>query len=432
MPYPTLRGPDDPGEPSQQPSDSTPEPTDLSGEAAVPPPRSGLPPWLKAAAIVAALAVAAAAALAYRSYHRKRVLREGVVRARILLRADTAAGYREAARLLEPLSRLDPVEAGALRAFALAMLFADYREAKAADEADALLVEPGRAEQVPDEAQLAYAALALGRQEAGTAASFAVRARGAPLGLTLQARTSLLAGNLGAAAEPLARAVEADPTLPAALALRGDVLRRSGLAADARKAYVDALASAPTHPRAAFGLAKLALGGEADAAPAREALGRILDDRQGTPGAERARAALFLAALQARAGDRAGAAAALDRAGLDPAARAWTEKAAAELELGRGGYRVVGGAPQALVSASDDDPYVPPPPPPPKAEPVKAAPPAAAHAKAKAAKAKAAKKGKAKAAKKAAKKKPAKAKAKPKAKAKKPAAKKPPAPKPAE
>jgi hypothetical protein len=409
MPYPTLRGPDDPGEPP--PPDRTPVPTDHEGEP-LPPARrpGGVPGWVRVAAILAAVAAAGAAALAYRAYHRQRVLREGIARARAILRVDTFAGYRDAAQLLEPLSRLDPVEAGALRAFALAMLVADYREARSA-EAEALLVEPGRAARVPDEAQLAYAALALGRQEAGTAASFAVRAR-VPMGLALQARTSLLAGNLGAAAEPLARAVEADPTLPAALALRGDVQRRSGMAADARRSYQDALASSPLHARAAYGLGKLALAGQADAAQARGALSRILDDRQGTPPNERARAGLLLAALQARAGDRAGAAAALDAAGVDPASRGWMEKAVTDLELARGGYLVVGGAPAALRSASDDDPYVAPPPPPPKTEPVKPPPKKAA---ALAPKKKAKKASLAKASK-SAKKKGAKAKAAPKKK----------------
>jgi tetratricopeptide (TPR) repeat protein len=257
------------------------------------------------------------------------------------------------------------------------------------------------------------------------------------MGLALQARTSLLAGNLGAAAEPLARAVEEDPTFPAALALRGDVQRRSGMAADARKAYQDALAASPLHPRAAYGLAKLALAGQAEAAQARESLTRILDDREGTPPNERARAALFLAALQARAGDRPGAAAALDRAGLDPGARGWMERAVAELELARGTYRVVGGAPTGLLSASDDDPYVPPPQPPPRAEPARPQPKAAAgpaRAKAKLTKKQAAKtKAKAKASKKPAKKQVAKSKAKPKPKPKpKAAAKKPPAAKPSE
>jgi tetratricopeptide (TPR) repeat protein len=145
-----------------------------------------------------------------------------------------------------------------------------------------------------------------------------------------------------------------------ALALRGDVQRRSGHHAEAASSYREALTASPLHARASFGLAKLALSGQAEPTEAREALGRLLDDREGTPRNERARAALYLAALQARSGDRAGASATIDRAGLDPAARSWLEKAAGELELQRGAYRPVGGAPAPLLSASDDDPYVPP------------------------------------------------------------------------
>lgn len=367
MADPTSRGPGQPDEFGQPGEPVTQTELDLE-----PQPSGGLPGWAKVAAVVAALAVAGAAALAYRSHHRKKVLREGIARAQTLLRSDTFVGYREAAQLLEPLSKLDPVEAGAMRAYALAALFADYRDPKASAEAEGLLVEPGRAAVVPEAAQLAYAALALGRQEVGNAAGFATRARSAT-GLALQARTSLAAGNLGAAAEPLARAVDADPTLPLALALRGDVQRRSGMSAEALRSYQDAVAASPTHPRATFGLAKLALSGHGDQAQARDALGRLLDDRESTPRNERARGALYLAALLARAGDRPGAAAAIDRAGLDPAARSWLEKAAGELELHRGAYRVVGGAPPALQSASDDDPYVPAPPSP-KAEPVPVAP----------------------------------------------------------
>jgi Flp pilus assembly protein TadD len=391
-----------------------------------PPPRSsgGLPGWAKPVAAIVAAAVAAGAVLAYRSHHRDKVLRQGLTQARLLLRADTAAGYREAARLLEPLAKMEPVEAGALRAQSLAMLALDYRDARAGQEAEALLVEPGRAAQVPEPAQAAYAALALSRQEAGNAATFAARAA-SPAGLTLQARTALLAGNLGAANESLARAVEADPTLPAALALQGDVLRRAGKPAEARRAYLEALAASPTHPRAALGLGKLALSGQADAATAREPLSRLLDDREGTPGPERARAALHLASVLARSGDRAGAAAAVDKAGLDGPGRAWLERAAAEQELQKGPYRVVRGAPPPLQSTSDDDPYVPPPPPPPRAEPER---PAAKKAPARPAK-KAKKKAPAKkpTAKKGAKAKP-KAKPKKKAPARKPAAAKKPAP----
>ena len=68
------------------------------------------------------------------------------------------------------------------------------------------------------------------------------------------------------AAEFASEAVAADPGLPAALALQGDALRRSGKAEAARLAYLAALQISPNHPRAAFGLAKLALSGKAKAA----------------------------------------------------------------------------------------------------------------------------------------------------------------------
>ena len=66
-----------------------------------------------------------------------------------LLRLDTAPGYRQAASLLVPIAQMDPHEAASVRAFALAMLFADYRATGAEVEADALLVEPNRLERVP-------------------------------------------------------------------------------------------------------------------------------------------------------------------------------------------------------------------------------------------------------------------------------------------
>lgn len=77
--------------------------------------------------------------------------------------------------------------------------------------------------------------------------------------------------------------------------------------------------------------------------------------------------------MAARAGDRAGAAATIDKAGLEPPARSWLERAAAEQELNRAGYRVAAGTPRTLLSASDDDPYVAPPPPPPRIEPARPA-----------------------------------------------------------
>jgi hypothetical protein len=116
----------------------------------------------------------------------------------------------------------------------------------------------------------------------------------------------------------------------------------------------------------AYGLAKLALGGNAPTAEATAALERLLADAAGTPAPERARAALHLAALRLREGDRVGAGAALDGAALDPPARAWAARAAAVAAEHRGAYRAVQGAPASLQSASDDDPPVLSPAPPPR------------------------------------------------------------------
>jgi hypothetical protein len=102
-------------------------------------------------------------------------------------------------------------------------------------------------------------------------------------------------------------------------------------------------------------------------------LRQLLAAESGAPKAERARAALYLAAIELRSGDRAGAAAALDAAGLDPAARTWADRAATVLAAERRPYRAVLDAPPALQSPSDDDPAelppVPPAPPPPPARP---------------------------------------------------------------
>ncbi len=129
---------------------------DGGGEPA-PPPRSGA---LKLAVAVATILAVVAGLLAYRAHHRRKVLGEGLARADVLLRLDTAAGYRQAASLLEPLAQLDPSEAASVRAFALAMLYADYRAADLEAEAEGLLVGPGRADVVPAYASLASAALA--------------------------------------------------------------------------------------------------------------------------------------------------------------------------------------------------------------------------------------------------------------------------------
>jgi Flp pilus assembly protein TadD len=335
--------------------------------------------------------VALAAAMLYRTHHRSEVLTQGTVRARELMRADTWAGYRGASQILEPLVAIDAMGAGALRAQALAMLAADYRDESAAVEAERLLDAPERSAEIPPAASLARAALAMGRGQAGSAAISASRAgTGAP-GRVLQGRVALLAGNPAGAAEFAAEAVAADPGLPAALALQGDALRRTGKPEGARQAYLGALHASPGHPRAAYGLAKLALSGKARPEEAYPALESILADRAGTPGNERGRAALHLAALQGRAGDRAGAQRTLEASGVTGADRSWLEKAVAEEELSRTGYRVVNGAPALLLSASDDDPYVaappappPPPPEPRKVEKKKAVPAKKAPAKAKA------------------------------------------------
>lgn len=328
-------------------------------EEELPPRRRG--PWLKVVAVLAVAAAAGAAALAYRERHRAEVLQQGLARARELLYPDTYAGYRDAAQVLQPLVEIDPVQAGAVRAFALGMLHADFREEKAGAAAEALLVAPDRAQMIPPAAELAHAALALARREVGTASTHASRPGGAVWGATIQGRLALLAGNPAGALPALDRALAAEPQFPAALALRGDALRRLGRFEASRAAYSDALRASPSHARAAFGMAKLALAGQAKPQEAVPALERLVADKADTPRNERGRAALHLAALRARLGDRPGAAAAIDAAGVEGADRTWMERAATEEELSRGGYRPVAGAPVALQSASDDDPYQPPP-----------------------------------------------------------------------
>jgi Flp pilus assembly protein TadD len=316
-------------------------------------------------AIAGVLIVALAAALLYRSHHRREVLAKGMARAHELMRADTWSGYRAASQVLEPLVPVDAMEAGSLRAQALAMLAADYRDETAAADAERLLDLPERASDVPPAASLARAALAMGRHQAGSAATSASRSGTGAEGRVLQGRVALFAGSPAGAAEFAAEAVAADPGLPAALALQGDALRRTGKPEAARVAYVAALQASPNHPRAAYGVAKLALSGKAKPDEAYPALERILADRENTPSNERARAALHLAALQGRAGDRAGAQRTLDASGTSGADRAWLEKAVSEEELSRTGFRVVDRPPAGLLSASDDDPYVAPPPSPP-------------------------------------------------------------------
>jgi hypothetical protein len=195
-----------------------------------------------------------------------------------------------------------------------------------------------------------------------------------------------------------AAAAAADEGFAPGLALHGDTLRRLRQdAPGARASYEAALAVSPMHPRAAYGLAKLALGGHAAVPDAATHLERLLRDVPGTPAPERARAALHLAALRLRSGDRAAALAALDAASLDPASRAWALRAATVAADAHGPYRAVSGAPRALQSASDDDPGVLSPVPPPAPKPAAAAPAKRATVKAPAKRAAATKRAAAKA-----------------------------------
>ncbi len=367
-------------------------------------------PIVKVVAVVLALTLVVGGVLIVRRQRQQRALREGLQRATELMRLDTHAGYSAAADLLKSLVPIDPMQAGSLRAFALGMLVSDYREEARAPEAEVLLVEPERAPAVPPAANLARAALLLSR-EAGTATTFAARARGNPWVGALQARVALLAGNLPVAAELVDGALAIDPQFPQALAVKGDVLRRRKDHAGARAAYLAVLRASPTHPRAVYGMAKLALSGKAAREQATPPLQQLLSD-SATPANERARAALHLAALRGRAGDRSGAAAAMAAAPVPPGARPWLEKAAAAEELSRTGYHAVEGAPAALQSASDDDPPEPILAQPPVEKPAAAKAAPAKHAKAKAKASKSAKSSKkatvAKSAKKTAKKKPVK------------------------
>jgi len=324
-------------------------------------PRARRPRGLALAIGASVAVVLVGALLAYRAHHQRRAVREGLSRALPLLQQDAPASYREAAELLEPLARIDRREAASARAFALAMLFSDYGDAEAGASAEALLVEPARADEVPIWATLAETALAFGRREAGDATALASRAGDHPVASLLLARTALAAANAPAALDYAAAATAADPRLAGAQALEGDLVRRFRRdPSRARTAYEAALALSPRHPRAAFGLAKLSLSGQLPAGRAAVPLRGILEDRAGTPAPERGRAALHLAALSLRAGDAAGAAAALDAAGLDPRARAWAERAAAAAAAAAGPYRAVVGAPATLQSPSDDDPPVAP------------------------------------------------------------------------
>jgi hypothetical protein len=297
------------------------------------------------------------------------------------LRLDTAAGYRKAADTLEPLAKLDPQEAASMRAFALAMLASDYREVALAGQAEALIASPGRAENVPLWADLAAAALYLGRGEVGDGATYAGRASSSPWSGAMLARLAVLAGNPEAAFDPVQRSLTADPKLAASLAMQGDLARRVRHDIHAaRTAYAAALAGSRVHPRATYGLAKLALASQIPLNEAIPPLRALLNDAPATPANERARAALHLAALELRAGDKVASNAVLDQiAGLDKAGRAWVEVAVLIAATDQKRYRGVKDPPPLLVTASDDDPLeaaaVDPTPPPPPPPPAKVAPP---------------------------------------------------------
>src|SRR6266508_4455209 len=199
--YPS-RVPPAPAPPMPRPHapEEAPEPTDLTAsddlvyeipseldETVVADHRGGRPPRsgaLKLAAAAAIVLVVGGALLAYRAHHRNKVVAAALSQADALLRLDTSAGYRQAAALLEPIAQLDPMQGAS----------------------ETLLVGPGRAEAVPAYAQLAAAALALGRKEAGTATTAMSRAGDGPWPLAIQARVALLAGNVAAALPPAASA----------------------------------------------------------------------------------------------------------------------------------------------------------------------------------------------------------------------------------
>lgn len=334
-------------------------------------------PVVKVGIAVGILVCIGAGLVAFRAQGRRRAVREGIARAEEIMRLDTADGYRKAADLLAPHAQLDPLQAGSARAFALAMLAADYRDTRAESEANALLVVPGRADTIPTHAALAFAALALGRNVLGDATSALGGATGSPWANALQARIALRAGTLDAAVEP-ATAAATEPAFAAGLAVHGDAARRARRdGRTARAAYEAALAASPAHPRAAFGLAKLALAGQAPESEARQALLRIVESGGGTPAPERGRAALHLAALRLRAGEPHDAVRSELAAGLGERTADWLMGAARAEAANHGPYRAVTGAPDSLESASDDDPpdlrplaaEPPPPTPPPRADP---------------------------------------------------------------
>lgn len=400
-----------PPPPRAQEPDPDDEPPEVEETEVATRPRARFPAAIASAAALAVLCIVGGL-VAYRCHGQRKLVREGVAQAEELMVRDTAEGYRKAANLLAPHAKLDPLEAGSARAFALAMLACDYRDAEAEAEANRLLVIPGRADPVPHLASLAFRALALGR---GALADAALERSGPqgnapgerpalPWDKALNARVALSAGTYESALED-ATAAGSVPGFVAGLAVQGDAFRRARRDyRTALSAYEAALAVSPAHPRSAFGLAKLALAGQAPEAEARAALGRLLDGGDATPRRERARAILHLAALRIRSGDPVDAIRQDLGAGFEPKELDWLMGAARAEAANRGPYKAVAGAPEPLQSSTDDDledknlrPLAaeppPPPPPPPAPEPAveKRAPAAHAPVKASAKNAKASK-----------------------------------------
>ena len=195
-------------------------------------------PFEKVAIGVGAVLILGLGLAWFRADSRAKAVRQGIAQAEALMLLDTAEGYRKAADLLEPLAKLDPLEAGSARAFALAMLSADYHDRRAEVTARELLVLPSRADAVPRYASLAFGALALGRNALGDAqvelrkaAELEQEAAGAgaplaPWSQALQARVSLRAGTLESAVE-YATGAAAAPGFAAGLAVHGDAARRA-------------------------------------------------------------------------------------------------------------------------------------------------------------------------------------------------------------
>ena len=336
------------------------------------------------------------ALLGYRAYHRAKVLAEGTAIAEAALRLDTAAGYRKAADTLEPLARLDPREAASMRAFALAMLASDYREAELGGEAEALIAAPGRADKVPAYADLAAAALFLGRGAVGDAATYAGRAGESPWSGALLARLALLAGNPEAGFEPLRRSLAADPR-PG---------RRRWPCRATWPAASTTTSTPPAPPTRRPWPPPASTRAPPTASPSWRWPRRFPSTRPSrrsapcstTPRPRRATSGRAPRSTSPRSscapatGPRPRPRSTPSR-GSTGAARAWAELAVLIAASDRKGYRAVKGPPPLFVSASDDDPLeapaVDPTPPPgaaqgrrqpakkPAAKPVKKAPPPA-------------------------------------------------------